>query len=122
VAVYSKRPVEIAVTREDNGQPVANLHVEIDYAAILCLNIPATVDGVTDEQGRVLLPVADFEYGPVHLRVGDFGATLDVDTIRNGGIVNTTRWVSDVEEKPRLTVRLVPRSRSARKHADSRGE
>src|SRR5262249_27925095 len=70
LAIYSKRPVEVVVTSIDPGQPVPDLPVSVDYFyAPLAyfgphvLNVPEEVSGVTDGNGRVVLPIADFEGG-----------------------------------------------------------
>jgi hypothetical protein len=89
LAVYSQRPVEITVTSAETGRPVPDLPVSVNYAAMMVLNIPRDVKGVTDKDGRVVLPVADFSGGPIHVNAGDYGHFLEPEQVRNGGTKET---------------------------------
>jgi hypothetical protein len=91
LAVYSKRPVEITVTSAETGRPVADLPVTVNYTAMMVLNIPREVKGVTDKDGRVVLPVADFNRGGIHVDAGDYGHFLEPEQVRNGGTKETTK-------------------------------
>ena len=107
IAIYSKRPVEITVTSAETGRPVADLPVSVSYPAMMVLNVPREVKGVTDKDGRVVLPVADFDNGSIHVHAGDYGHFIEPEQVRNGGATGTAAWES-APATPKVFLRLVP--------------
>src|SRR5439155_4799368 len=101
------RPVDVFVTRADTGQPAADVPVRVSYRALLVLNGPKDVDGVTDAAGRVVLSLADFA-GSIVLRAGDTTFPLERDAVRKGGVL-TSQATPDAKSTPTYSVRLVPR-------------
>lgn len=127
LAIYSKRPVEVVVTDADTGQPVADLPVIVDYfkltleyPAVGPLNVPEGVRGVTDANGRVVLPIADFGHGSIRLQAGSYGSSIEPETVRKGGTVTTNDWslLGILAPEPRATktqkvvLQLIPQRRS----------
>src|SRR5947209_3264744 len=80
LAFYSTRPVEVIVTREGSLEPVANLPVTVNYPQMLILNAPKSAMGKTDQQGKVVLPLADFYNGPIQLQAGNSPFFVDRET------------------------------------------
>jgi hypothetical protein len=111
LAIYSKRPVEVIATDAATGQPVAQLPVSVSYAGMLILNNPKKEEGVTDENGRLLLRMADFESGAIDLRAGDYGRTINPEIVRKGGIVETAIRETQTAT-PKVILRLTPQHRS----------
>ena len=119
LAVYSTRPVEVIVTSAETGQPVANLPVAVDYPLFYAhyfgprvLNMPKEAGSVTDENGRIVLPIADFGCGPIRLRAGDYGSSIKPDQVREGGMVAPDYWAFGPEKTPKVILQLVPQRRS----------
>src|SRR4051794_8851553 len=88
LAIYSKRPVEVVVTDANTGQPVAGLPVSVDYLSMCLnyfgphvLNIPEKQSAVTDTNGRVILPIADFDDGSIRLQAGSYGSCIKAETV-----------------------------------------
>ena len=81
LAIYSTRPVEVVVTRADTGEPVPDLPVSVTYVYMLVPNPPKNVSGTTDANGRVVLPIADFDSGPIHFQAGDFFRSIKPETV-----------------------------------------
>ena len=111
LAVYSTRPVDVVVTRIDTGQPAAGVPVSVSYASMLVLNQPKDVDGTTDADGRVTLPMADFLGGPC-LQAGTTKYWAPSEIICNGGGLTYKSSANPDEPIPTHAVRLVPRQRS----------
>jgi hypothetical protein len=112
LAIYSTRPVEVTVTNADTGKPVANIPVTVEYVGMLILNVPKKAEGVTDEHGRLLLPIADFDNGPIHLQAGGWGRSINPETVRYGSIVDTGDWSGGSVSTPKIIMQLVPQRRS----------
>ncbi len=110
-AKYTMRPVEVVVTNPKTNQPVANVPVSVGYSFFMVPNPPTQAEGTTDENGRVLLPIADFAAGGIHLTAGGNRFPLDALRVRSGGAIR--RWVPDSDKtQPEVVVRLVPRTSS----------
>jgi len=110
MAVYSTSPAEFVVTAADSGKPVANLPITVSYLHNVTVGAPSPVNGTTDEQGRVILPVADGQnFFPMSLQAGNRTFQLEGNILRDGGVL--TEWPSSanacVEQK--VTVRIGPR-------------
>ena len=84
LALYSTRPVTITVVDPDSDQPLANVPVKLQYEHVMVANAPLSQDGMTNEKGRVTLPVADFDYGVILLRAGNSEFTLSPKDVREG--------------------------------------
>jgi hypothetical protein len=112
LAVYSTRPVEVVVTREDTGEPVADLPISVTYGYMLVANPPTNTHGSTDASGRVVLTIADFDSGSIHLQAGDFGSSIRAEKVRAGGPVTTARWSDQAADAPKVRMQLVSDKRS----------
>jgi hypothetical protein len=110
-AVYSTRPVDVIVTRTDNGEPAAGVPVKVFYLAMFVGNVPRDVEGTTDATGRVTLPMADFRDGP-YLDAGRTRFAVESDTVRHGGSLTYKPSANLEEPIPTYSVRLVPRQQS----------
>ncbi len=74
-------------------------------------NPPEQAEGTTDENGRVVLEMADFDHGEIHVTAGGNRFPLDALRVRGGGTLR--RWVPDSDKThPEVAVRLVPRTNS----------
>jgi hypothetical protein len=120
LAVYSKRPVEVVVTDADTARPVADLPVSVRYDpgmpawyfAPRPLNIPQEVSGVTDANGRVVLPLADFGSGSIRLDAGRRVCCIHPETVREGGSVTAAGYPPEIDGTSKVILQLVPQRRS----------
>jgi hypothetical protein len=114
LAVYSTCPADFVVTATDSGKPLANLPVTVSYLHSVTVGAPEPVNGTTDQQGRVVLPVADSKnFFPMSLQVGNRTFQLDPNIVQDGGVL--TEWQSSANAcvQQKITVRLGPRPKSA---------
>jgi hypothetical protein len=114
LACYTKRPVEIVVTDTNTSQPVANLPVKVEYFAMSVLFTPSSVEGVTNENGIVVLTLAEFKNGIMHLDIDEgkdrngIEYSLNDKMIRDGAILNSPNRTFGQPE-PAISIRLSPR-------------
>ncbi len=109
LAFYSTRPVEVLVTRENSLEPVADLPVSVTYMGMLILNTPKQVAGKTDEQGKAVLPLADFDDGLILLQAGNNRFYLAPDIIRKGGTLTKGEPVFGTDGRPPVSIKLIAR-------------
>ena len=112
ISIHSQRPVEINVTDGESGKPLTNLPVTADYTGMMVLNIPRGVKGTTDENGRVVMRLTDFERGPIHLVAGNTGSSIDPRTVREGGTVENAPWKENDHDHKNIIMKLVPQKRT----------
>ena len=110
-AKYTMRPVEVVVTDPKTNEPVANVPVFVGYSLPMMMSNPPPeqAKGTTDEKGRVVLQIADFD--GIYLRAGGSRFSLNALNVRGGGSLR--RWEPDSDKtQPEVAVRLVPRTSS----------
>jgi hypothetical protein len=106
-ARYTVRPVEVVVTSPTTGEPVADAPVSVRYGFMMVTNPPEAAVGRTDANGRVVLPIADFDRGCISLEAAGNSFPLDALTVRSCGPLK--RWAPESDkDKPEVAVRLVP--------------
>jgi hypothetical protein len=111
LALYSKRNVDIYVTRTDTGEPAVGVPVDVQYLFMFILNPPNRAEATTDSAGKVKLSLADFGDGGI-LKAGTTEYHAPVNTIRFGGKLEYKASANPDEPVPTYAVRLVPRWRS----------
>jgi len=106
MAKYSMRPVDVVVTNPKTNEPIANVPVSVGYSFFKVPNPPQQAEGTTDENGRVVLQMADFDRG-IHLTAGGNWFYFDALRVRGGGSLK--RWEPNSDKtQPEVAVRLVP--------------
>lgn len=107
------RPVDVIVTHADTGEPAAGVPVEAKYLGlILDFRIrPDKAAGTTDADGRVTLPLGDFD-GLDTLSVGTDCWAFWAAHVREGGALDR----SEMWDPPKYHVRLVARERWLVRH------
>jgi hypothetical protein len=112
LALYSTRPVTITVVDPDSDRPLANVPVVVEYRSMGVLNTPNDVKGVTDANGRVTLPMSDFDDGVMLLKAGGGKFALSPEMVCNGVLFETERrWNATDgyhDAKPEGAVELCP--------------
>jgi hypothetical protein len=108
LALYSTRPVTITVVDPESDRPLANVPVNLRYAHVMVANAPQSQDGVTNEKGRVTLPVADFDYGVILLRAGNSEFTLSPKDVHEGAFFEKGYPYKTDTTLPEVAVELCP--------------
>jgi hypothetical protein len=109
MAFYTSRPVEITATYCDTGKPASNVAVDVECWGMLVLNVPKKVGGVTDNQGKLTLRMADFEKGSMLLTAGINEYPLPPELVRNGGPLTHGWQLSMYASIPAsMEIRLAP--------------
>jgi hypothetical protein len=111
LAIYSTRPVEVTAINAETGQPVANLPINVRYSSMLG-NLPTNASSITDATGRAVLPIADFQNGPISICGGGYESLLSPEMVRNGGMVVTGQRNPDSTITPKVNLQLVPQPSS----------
>jgi hypothetical protein len=108
LALYSTRPVTITVVDPESDRPLANVPVKLQYEHVMVANAPLSQDGMTNEKGRVALPVADFDYGVILLRAGNSEFTLSPKDVREGAFFEKGYPHKTDTTLPEVAVELCP--------------
>ena len=104
LAMYSKQPVELVAVRTDSAQPVANKMVQLHYVASNFEGRPGSQSTSTDDQGRVVLAVANDRF-PASVQIERATFTFTPELARAGGVVQSNN------DEP-VMIRLAPRRRT----------
>jgi hypothetical protein len=104
-ALDPKYPMEVQVSSALTGEPLAGVPVSTDYTGKVA-DWPEGDSGVTDRDGRLLLPVADFNRGVTTLHVGEESVLLGNDVVREGF---STKPNGDKPIEKAYRVRLTPK-------------
>ena len=103
-AMYSTQPVEVVAVRTDSAQPVANKMVLLHYVASNFEGRPGPKSISTDNQGRVVLSVANDRF-PVSVQIEGATFTFTPEQARTGGVIQSNN------DEP-VMIRLAPRPRT----------
>jgi len=108
VSLHSYHETEIKVSYKDTGQPAAMLPIRVrywydSYGVFYDFRKPPDVSTNLNENGEVLLDLADYSYG-IDLDVGESGFRIKKEIIQNGGKLKGTQNHREVE------IRLIPRA------------
>ncbi len=106
-AVYSTRPVDVLVTRTDTNEPAVGVRVNARYLFMLLLNPPEYASGVTDSEGLVTLPLADFDGCIMQAGTTKYG--VPADKVREGGHLEYKPSANPDEPVPEYAIQLIPR-------------
>lgn len=107
LTVPTPKPVEVVVTRTDTGEPAANVPVKVYYLSMLTPR-PKDVEGTTDANGRVTLPMSSS--GP-YITAGATRFYAEPVLLRTGGVVTYKPTAHPEEPIPTYSVRLLPNQR-----------
>jgi hypothetical protein len=106
-ASYTTRDVEITVINAKSGKPEKDVSVTAQYRYMMVANAPRDVQGRTDAEGQLVLPMADFSSGGIALQVGESTFSIDDELVRSGGKASWFRQYNSEEQQP-FIVSLAP--------------
>jgi hypothetical protein len=106
-SMHSMHDVEIRVLDFSSDMPIGNVELSVtydydSYGWFYFANTPASISGITDSTGRVVLSLADYRYR-ILMRIEGKGADLNKDLVRQGGKVTVPSKI------PIFMVELRPR-------------
>ena len=107
---YMMKPTEIAVTDLNSGQPAQNLDLKVIYSGWLFEeNVPQDATGRTNQQGKVVMSIAEFTQGAIHVKLGEPWAYYRVspEAVRQGG--EAVEQGDEPMHQYRVMIRPVPR-------------
>lgn len=106
-SMHSMHDVSVEVTDYKTNKPHSNLEVSVkydydSYGWFYFANTPDPVSGITDHNGKVILPIADYRYRIIMRVSGQPTGELDKILVRKGGrlVVPPRIPVYAVELKP----------------------
>jgi hypothetical protein len=107
---HETRSATVTIWEKESRRPLKGVAVQVRYVYdgyqyIYVHNRPSDADGVTDEDGRVVLPVADFKYGTI-FKADYARVQLSPEQVRAGGSFIMDNVGTLNAEKPTLQLGL----------------